>query len=417
MSNKRCAFTICAKNYLAQALTLKQSFESHTPGSDFYIILADNPGDILPAIDGLVLLDEIWISHWKQMAFKYNVIEFATSVKPFAFKKLFQSGYDEVLYLDPDTYVTASLIPIYDFLKKYSIVLTPHYNNIETNYTGSVTEEELLFVGIYNLGFAAIKNDATGKKIIDWWCNRLENKCYADHAEALHVDQRWMDFVPAFFPDETLITHHAGINVAIWNLHERNLLYNDNRYFVSDKVTGKKFPLLLFHFSGFDPNNTLIINRRHPRFNTATFPDFKPIINEYAANVLNNNYYSFHQMRYSFNSFENGENILHIHRRWFREYLKLNPVEENPFSTDSEFYKILRKKKLGSNLISTDINAGITNQDRKTGSKIESLFRKMTKLVVKIIGIRRFYFLLKYMEKYARSEYQFYLFSNDKTNH
>ena len=42
---KNVAFTICAKNYLAQAITLKKSFEQHNPESDFFIYLADEIGD------------------------------------------------------------------------------------------------------------------------------------------------------------------------------------------------------------------------------------------------------------------------------------------------------------------------------------------------------------------------------------
>jgi lipopolysaccharide biosynthesis glycosyltransferase len=216
--NRNVAFTICAKNYLAQAFTLKESFEIHNPNCDFFIFLSDDSEGIA---DSVITLEDSWIPDWKKMAFKYNVIEFSTSVKPFCFKKLFQENYDKIIYLDPDIYVTNPLDEIFDFLENKTIVLTPHYCNIQTEYTGSITEEEILFVGIYNLGFTAIKNNLIGLKIIDWWMNRLSNKCYADKIDALHVDQKWMDFIPAFFPNDVLITHHMGINPAIWNLHER----------------------------------------------------------------------------------------------------------------------------------------------------------------------------------------------------
>jgi len=35
--NKNVAFTICAKNYLAQAFALRESFYCHNPKSDFFI--------------------------------------------------------------------------------------------------------------------------------------------------------------------------------------------------------------------------------------------------------------------------------------------------------------------------------------------------------------------------------------------
>ena len=37
----------------------------------------------------LVTLNDTWIPKWREMAFKYGVIEFNTSIKPFCFYKLF----------------------------------------------------------------------------------------------------------------------------------------------------------------------------------------------------------------------------------------------------------------------------------------------------------------------------------------
>lgn len=180
-------FTICAKNYLAQALTLKASLLEHNPNVDFHLFLADEKTKEVEDLD-IIELNGSWIPDWQSMAFKYNVIEFATSIKPFCFDKLFKEGYGKVIYLDPDIFVTSRLDYIFDGLEEKSMMITPHYNHIETNYTGAVTEEELLFVGIYNLGFGAIKNNEVGNKIINWWKNRLFDKCYADKEDALHVD-------------------------------------------------------------------------------------------------------------------------------------------------------------------------------------------------------------------------------------
>ena len=82
-----CAFTICAKNYLAQALTLRESFLKHNPSLNFFIFLADKI-DGVEDVDGVVALDKSWIPDWVNMAFKYDVIEFNTSIKPFCFGKI-----------------------------------------------------------------------------------------------------------------------------------------------------------------------------------------------------------------------------------------------------------------------------------------------------------------------------------------
>ncbi|WP_028120912.1 glycosyltransferase family protein [Epilithonimonas tenax] len=406
--NANAIFTICAKNYLAQALTLRDSVLEHHPDVDMFIFLADEETSEVSQFE-LVTLDDSWIPNWCNMAFKYNVIEFATSIKPFCFKKLFDQGYEKVIYLDPDIYVTDNLAPIYDSLDKYSMVITPHYNHIETNYTGAVTEEELLFVGIYNLGFGAIKNNEIGNQIVEWWQNRLFDKCYADKEDALHVDQKWIDFLPGFFPNDLLISHHPGINIAIWNLHERELKIRDNKYVIEDLRTKELFPLLFFHFSGFDPYNKTVINRRHPRFNIDVFPSFVPIINSYSEIVYRNNYDLFSKLKYSFNTYKNGDVIIPLHRRLYRLYSENNREAFDPFENQNKFYQLLKSKRLILKDNTADYNLGIKKENNTDISRIDQVFNALVKLFIFVFGIKRYFFLIKYVRMKTRLESQDFL--------
>lgn len=400
----KAIFTICAKNYLAQALTLRTSAKQYHPDVVFYIFLADEITDDVKDL-GLEALDNSWINHWKDMAFKYNVIEFSTAIKPFCFNKLFKQGYGKVIYLDPDIYVTDRLDYIFDALEKSSMVITPHYNHMQTNFTGSVSEEELLFVGIYNLGFGAIKNNEIGNKIVEWWQNRLFDKCYADKEDSLHVDQRWIDFLPAFFPKDVYISHHPGVNIAIWNLHERELIIEDGKYIIKDLITNERYPLLFFHFSGFDPYNTTVINRRHPKYNTEVFPSFIPIIQDYTQNVYANKYDFYSKLKYSFNRFSNQKVIIPLHRRLFRKYLEKNLKSKDPFDSNSEFYKLLDKHQL---ILEGDIdyNLGIKRETNLEVSKIDLIYNRLVKIFIFIFGIKRYYFLIKYVRMKTRLENQ-----------
>lgn len=408
---KNSAFTICAKNYLAQAITLKKSFEKNNPNIDFYIFLSDKP-TVDDLDSSIVLLDHSWLEDWQNMAFKYNVIEFSTSIKPFCFKKLFNEGYEKVIYLDPDIYVTNSSSPIYDFLDKKSIVLTPHYCNIQTEYTGSITEEEILFVGIYNLGFVAIKNDSVGNKIIDWWMNRLHDKCYADKHDALHVDQKWMDFIPAFFPDDVLITHHMGLNPAIWNLHERELIIDEiEGYKIKNIESSEIFSLLFFHFSGFDPFNPKLINRRHPKYNTDIYPSYIPLFDEYIKSIYETGYDKYSKMPYSFNSFNNNENIVPLQRRLFRA-LENDYKGENPFDENGRFYISLKKNKLLTGIKSAAFSTYTESQKAKKGLFEKSIIN-LLKCIKMIVGIRYYSSLLNFLSINSRMEKQIYLLSKN----
>ena len=402
---KKCAFTICAKNYLAQAITLKKSFEKHNDVIDFYIFLSDLTSEIVPS--DVILMDDSWIPRWEEMAFKYSVVEFSTSIKPFCFSKLFNEGYDEVMYLDPDIYVTAKLDYIYSLLDRKSIVLSPHYCKMQEYYTGAVTEEELLFVGIYNLGFAAIRNTEKGNLIIDWWKNRLVDKCYLYKWDGLHVDQKWMDFIPCFFPNDVEITHHPGINPAIWNLHERELVIEDGNYRIKFVDDEKTYPLLFFHFSGFDPYNKLVINRRHPKFNSDCFPSYKPLIDEYVNEEYKNGYDDFSKCKYSFDTFTNGEKILPLNRRLYRRLY--NGYLSNFFSVDGELYKIFSRNNLCSGVKSLSVKSAFSPEEKLRAGKFQRFIILFLKLVKKCLGVRYYGAFLHYMQDISRFDKQDFL--------
>lgn len=406
-----CAFTICAKNYLAQALTLKESFLKHNPSLNFYIFLADKI-DGVEDVDGVVALDKSWIPDWVNMAFKYDVIEFNTSIKPFCFGKLFKEGFEKVIYLDPDIFVTRPLNFIYECLNDKSVVLTPHYCDIEEHFDGAVSEETFNKVGIYNLGFCALKNDKVGQEIAKWWQNRLQYKCYSQSSEGLFVDQKWMDYIPGFFPDATCVSSHHGMNVAIWNLHERELFIDDKQgYMIRRKKTGDEFPLLFFHFSGFDPFETTVINRRHPQFNVTTYPSFKPIIEEYRERVYANGYDRFSKMNYGFNHYSDGGVIAPLQRRMFRVYLNEHKVEFNPFEINTPFYKILKNSRLLLKA-STKQNgfASYTKEEKNKGKKLEDkVVKPMLRLALRVLGAERYAMLIRLFTLAGDKEYHSFL--------
>lgn len=415
---KTCVFTICAKNYLARALTLKGSFIRNNESVDFYIFLSDlDTEKLVDNIPQLILIGDTIVPNWKEMAFKYNVIEYSTAIKPFCINYLFdERNYEKVIYLDPDIYVYSSLDIIFNWLDKKDMVVTPHYNNIAVNYSGAETEEELLYVGIYNLGFCAIRKSEIGVKIVNWWMNRLESKCYADKNNALHVDQRWIDFLPAFFPDNILITRHPGMNVAIWNLHERELIKSDDNFFVKDLVTNEIDNLLFFHFAGFNPNNKdiTVIHRSFPQYNTDVYPSFKVLLDDYRVELLNNRYDYYSQMKYSFNFFSNGKKILPVNRRLFRVMVTEGSYSDI-FENADKLYAVYKKNKLISKyddkMEITDI---ITEPNKKV--RLMKIIHAGFKILLFVLGIDKYCHLLAVLNRVMQLENQTFLMSTGGNN-
>lgn len=226
---KKTAFTICAKNYIGLALALEKSLKEHSKDVDFYIFVADEfslEEDIESLPENVIIAKKvIGISdaQWNQMSFKYDITEFCTSIKPTCFKYILEQFCpDTCIYFDPDILVFNSLDVIYNMLNDKSIIVTPHITTIEKTYTGNLNERNLLYSGMFNLGFLALKNDQYSKKMLDWWEVRLEDRCFQNMMENYFTDQKWMDFLPSFFPEQLLISSNLGLNVAPWNFFERN---------------------------------------------------------------------------------------------------------------------------------------------------------------------------------------------------
>lgn len=403
---KNAVFTICAKNYLAQALTLRESVLTNN-NIDFFIYLADKANDEIK--DLVEVLDTSWIPKWKEMAFKYNVIEFSTSIKPFCIQNLFGKGYEKVIYLDPDIYVVDSLRTIYDYLENKSAILTPHFCEMKVNYDGAFKESSIMFAGIYNLGFFAIKNNKIGQNIVRWWANRLERFCYNEISEGLFVDQKWMDFLPAMYPHDVLVSDHMGINAAIWNLHERTLIFKDGQYFINRNRDNKLFPLLFFHFSGFDPLNHKLISTRFSGYNISSYPTFAPLLEEYREKNIAYNYIFFSKLTYSFAAFDNGEEILPLTRRLYRGYVLNNYANnKDPFSVEENFYVFLKKNKLLSGHKFTRMFYNGKDKEKAKHFQ-EKILYPMLKFIKSIIGFRRYSYIIDFAHRIGVKEFHYFL--------
>jgi len=208
---RKIAFTICAKNYIGLAQVLESSIKKFNNDIDFYIFVADEfetKNEVLP-INVLISRDVLPISYenWNQMSFKYDLTEFCTSIKPICFNYILNNfNPDSCIYFDPDILVFNSLKSVYEKLTTSSIVLTPHITTIENKYTGKLKEQNLLFSGMFNLGFLALKNDINSRKMLNWWEIRLEDRCFKDTMESYFTDQKWMDFLPSLFPENIHIS-------------------------------------------------------------------------------------------------------------------------------------------------------------------------------------------------------------------
>ena len=152
---KSIAYTVTNYAYLHKAIALKKSFQKNN-NLRLRIFLFEEKNNIPNNIysNEYEFLSDLKIHNYYQLAFKYNVTEFTTSLKPTISLKLLEK-YDKVLFFDPDTFIYNSVNQILKKLDKYSIVLTPHSIHHE-DHNSIYPDSSFLKYGVFNLGFLVL---------------------------------------------------------------------------------------------------------------------------------------------------------------------------------------------------------------------------------------------------------------------
>lgn len=278
---QHAAFTICARNYFAQALLLHRSFKAQHPEADFHVVLVDRRDEAFAARFpdvSITWVEDIALPDFAAHALRFDVIELSTNIKPHCLSLLLES-YETAMYIDPDMYLFERLTPVYDALAGGTMVVTPASTTpiLDGHRPDDI---EFLRVGVFNLGFIAVARCDEGRRFLHWWSARCLSDGFHETQSGVFVDQKWVNLAPCYF-DGCRILKDPGINMAQWNLHERVLSVVDGKYIVNG-VT----PLRLYHFSSFDPHRPQTIARRQSRFAEGTRPDLTALLDDYAAELL-----------------------------------------------------------------------------------------------------------------------------------
>lgn len=303
-------FTICSRNYLAYALTLRESLLKADPGADFYIYLADDADGLdLPADVKVVPVAGVAMPALWDMALRYTVMEFNTAIKPFCILDLWDKrGHDAVAYLDPDLYFFRPLTAVKEaFAAGRDCVLTPHL--LEPLADDFHPDDiQILRTGVYNLGFGAFADRPGARRFVDWWAKECETKCVVDLEAGLFVDQRLADYAPAFC-DNALILRDPGFNVAYWNYKHRHVARG------AEGWTAAGAPLTFFHFSGVVPGDAGIFSKHQNRLTVGDLGPAKELLTDYLAALDRHGHERRKKQPYAFDHFSDGQRITPEMRR------------------------------------------------------------------------------------------------------
>ena len=331
--------TIVARNYLPMARVLAESFLAHHPTSSFTTLIMDDP---LKQVEdhvepfSVVRLDAVGLESEElhRMAMIYNVTEFSTAVKPWllAFLKNLYAN-DAIVYLDPDICFFDSIEDVAQLALEHSIVLTPHTLSPMAVDDLLPSEQIIMASGTYNLGFIGLGPGS--ESFLGWWSSRLRRGAIIDPDRMLFTDQRWVDLVPGYY--DTLILRDETCNVAYWNLDQRPLDWNGQRYTVNGK------PLRFFHFSGYDPDVPHVLSKHmgnSPRILLSDHSAVARICREY-SDKLRQAGFGEERVDYFYDRLPNGVRIdTHMRRAYRAALIESEKGKENtppnPFNSNSE---------------------------------------------------------------------------------
>lgn len=321
-------FTSITANYIPKARVLAHSIKRFHPDVHFTVVLSDEAPDLsggAEPFDSILLLKDLGIPKLRQWIFKHTLVELSTAVKGFALLRLLETGvHPRVLYFDPDIVVLAPLDALLQRFESASILLTPHLSEPETSMEGILDNElSVLQHGVFNLGFVGVQRSAQGLSFARWWADRLTHFCVDDIPRGLFTDQRWVDLAPAYF-DSIGILREPVYNVATWNLSTRQV---DGDLKQGLRIGDQK--IVFYHFSGLDSGAQMDMLNKYGRSMAGLYE----LREWYLRECDRMGQASFSKIRWVHAYFDNGEKILPVHRKRYREREDLELAFPDPFAT------------------------------------------------------------------------------------
>ena len=335
-----CCFTSFSYSYLPRARILAQTLRAAHPDWAIHAVLVDEPppgldtASALAPFDRVVAADALAIPRFKAWLFKHDIVEACTAVKGQMLVELLEQGFERVIYLDPDIAVFHSLDSVAGRLEQASIVLTPHQCEPNTE-PAELRDNELtsLQYGVFNLGFVAVANDATGRAFASWWAAQLYRACYDDVENGIFTDQKYCDLVPGLF-GRVAIERDPGCNVASWNLSRRTLTIEGGDILVN------RSPLKFYHFTKIGAAGDVMTDR-YAADNTEVFEVWGWYKRALQANAIAD----IPRGYWRYGTFTNGQPVPKAARIIYRSQPGLMAFFDDPYDvTGNSFHAWLQRE-------------------------------------------------------------------------
>lgn len=231
-----------------------------------------------PEVD-VLCCDDLGFDFLSDMRTYYGPLEFCSALKVLGSAYVLRNE-EECLFLDPDMLILDSLLDA--VLGCTGDVVVSAHTFAPFPADGAAPDDlELCLTGHVNGGVFLTRRGEKGSPALDWLVGQTRYQWFVAPSLGMYADQQWFAALFYFFRKHTRLIEDRGINVAYWNLHERQLREENGRILLA---TGE--PLRLMHFSGFSiPSGGALTKHSSRRFDVGTEALLTRLIRDYEVEL------------------------------------------------------------------------------------------------------------------------------------
>ena len=245
--------TLFDSNYLDKGLALYHSLRACEEAFRLYVFTFDDKSrDILrnEALDGLVVvpLEDFESPELLKVKKERSRAEYCWTCTPWTVKYVLEHFHEPICtYIDADMMFYSSPSYIFEAMREAncSAIIVPHRLGMDKR-----NRQREAHVGKYCVEFNTFVNDERGRAILNWWAEACLDWCFyvpPGTGETRYGDQKYLEEFPQRF-EGVYICEEYGAGIAPWNAGQLKLA-EDSRQ-VEVIATGKRYPIVFFHFAG-----------------------------------------------------------------------------------------------------------------------------------------------------------------------
>ncbi len=249
----KIAFTVCNRYHLRHALALAHSLKKYNPDRHFFWGWVDRMKlPDLPDWITLIPAESLEIADWADMESRYHDFELVAACKPFFARHILAAfpNCEELLFLSPTTLLFDSIDQVVEnsaFLQLSPQRLRPVAAT--ENYPAALLDDKrILNTGMYKAGSWIMHPDGQERALLDWWCDRMNDRGFFNLCEGMCLDQLWLNYLPIYH-ERVETVRNPGWQYGLHAIPGSRLTRTDGKYFVDDS------PLISLDFAGLESHH------------------------------------------------------------------------------------------------------------------------------------------------------------------